>query len=218
VQAVDFTTALLLSRELAATVVPARIENAYQLDGQNLALGLRTLEGGAWLAISWHAGAARIHAGEPPPREKEQMSYTFSQQLRAVAKSLNVLAVRLAGSFERVVVLDLAPRITDAPTHRLYVEIMASRSNVILTQVDDPGSGTFNSGGISSSTGGSCQETVVACAYQVSPNKSVRPLSTGQPYALPPTQAARVPVRGEPLEVFRELVGRVPTQALKKAL
>lgn len=53
-QSVDFTTALVMSRELAQVVVPARVENAYQLDPYNLAIGLRTLEGNLWLHVSWH--------------------------------------------------------------------------------------------------------------------------------------------------------------------
>lgn len=60
--------------------------------------------------------------------------------------------------------LDLAPRLDTPPAFRLYVEIMASRSNVILVAVDQP----------------SGVETIAACAYQVSPSKSVRPLSTGE--------------------------------------
>lgn len=72
--------------------------------------------------------------------------------------------VGLARPMERVVRLDLAPRLETPPTFRLYVEIMASRSNVILVAVDQP----------------SGMETIAACAYQVSPSKSVRPLSTGE--------------------------------------
>lgn len=60
--------------------------------------------------------------------------------------------------------LDLAPRLDTPATFRLYVEIMASRSNVVLVAVDEA----------------SGSETIAACAYQVSPSKSVRPLSTGQ--------------------------------------
>lgn len=85
--------------------------------------------------------------------------------------------------------LDLAPRLDTPPTFRLYVEIMAARSNVILVSVDQP----------------SGVETIAACAYQVSPSKSVRPLSTGQGptsksrdkrNAQPnPTRIAKVPVK-----------------------
>ncbi|CAM9534860.1 unnamed protein product [Ectocarpus sp. 12 AP-2014] len=104
---------------------------------------------------------------------------------------------------ERVVRLDLAPRLDTPPTFRLYVEIMASRSNVVLVAVDEA----------------SGSETIAACAYQVSPSKSVRPLSTGQAYVLPPAMTARRrPRPEEPFEDFVEAVGRVPTQQLKKAL
>lgn len=58
-QSVDFTTALLMSRELEQSIVPARIENAYQMDAHNVALQLRTLEGNMWLHVSWHPKGAR---------------------------------------------------------------------------------------------------------------------------------------------------------------
>jgi hypothetical protein len=53
-QSVDFTTALLLSRELGSTIVPSRVENAFQLDAFNMAIGLRMLDGSDWLTVSWH--------------------------------------------------------------------------------------------------------------------------------------------------------------------
>jgi hypothetical protein len=53
-QSVDFTTAFLLSRELASTIVPSRVENAFQLDAFNMAIGLRMLDGSDWLTVSWH--------------------------------------------------------------------------------------------------------------------------------------------------------------------
>lgn len=149
-QSVDFTTALLLSRELERTVVPARIENAYQLDAHNLAFGLRTLEGNMWLHVCWHPKGARCHVGATPPKEKEQKAYTFSQTLRSLVRGLNIVGVGLARPLERVVRLDFAPRLDVPTTFRLYVEIMASRSNVVLVAVDSVG-----------------RETIAACAYQV---------------------------------------------------
>lgn len=59
-QSVDFTTALVMSRELAQTVVPSRVENAYQLDPYNLAIGLRTLEGNMWLHVCWHPQVRKL--------------------------------------------------------------------------------------------------------------------------------------------------------------
>lgn len=58
-QSVDFTTALLMSRELEQSIVPARVENAYQMDAHNVALQLRTLEGNMWLHVCWHPKGAR---------------------------------------------------------------------------------------------------------------------------------------------------------------
>eukprot|EP00903_Cladosiphon_okamuranus_P015360 g14186.t1 len=192
-----------MSQELKHSIVPARVENAYQMDGHNVALQLRTLDGNMWLHICWHPKGARCHIGGDVPREKEQKAYTFSQTLRSQIRGLNIVEVGLARPMERVVRLDLAPRLDVLPTYRVYVEIMASRSNVILVAVDQP----------------SGVETIAACAYQVSPSKSVRPLSTGQVYELPPAMTARrKPSIDEPLEEFVEAVGRVPTQQLKKAL
>ncbi|CAB1119421.1 unnamed protein product [Ectocarpus sp. CCAP 1310/34] len=205
-----------MSRELEQSIVPARVENAYQMDAHNLALQLRTLEGNIWLHVSWHPKGARCHVGGDVPREKEQKAYTFSQTLRSQIRGLNIISVGLARPMERVVRLDLAPRLDTPATFRLYVEIMASRSNVVLVAVDEA----------------SGSETIAACAYQVSPSKSVRPLSTerladlsvlpplaGQAYVLPPAMTARRrPRPEEPFEDFVEAVGRVPTQQLKKAL
>lgn len=58
-QSVDFTTALLMSRELEQSIVPARVENAYQMDAHNVALQLRTLNGNMWLHVCWHPKGAR---------------------------------------------------------------------------------------------------------------------------------------------------------------
>lgn len=117
-QSVDFTTTLLLARELQRTIVPARVETAYQLGPHDLAISLRTLAGNLWLRISWHPKGARCHVGAPPPREKEQRAYTFSQTLRALLRGLNIVTVRLARPFERVISLDFAPRLEAPPTYR----------------------------------------------------------------------------------------------------
>lgn len=93
---------------------------------------------------------ARCHVGAPPPREKEQRAYTFSQTLRSLIRGLNIVKVELARPFERVVALDLSTRLDEPPSYRMFVEIMASRSNVVLVAIGD--------GGV---------ETVAACAYQV---------------------------------------------------
>lgn len=117
-QSVDFTTTLLLSKELQRTIVPARVETIYQLGPHDLAISLRTLGGNLWLRISWHPKGARCHVGAPPPREKEQRAYTFSQTLRALLRGLNIVTVRLARPFERVISLDLAPRLDAPPSYR----------------------------------------------------------------------------------------------------
>lgn len=117
-QSVDFTTTLLLARELQRIIVPARVETVYQLGPHDVAISLRTLASNLWLRISWHPKSARCHVGAPPPREKEQRAYTFSQTLRALLRGLNIVTVRLARPFERVIFLDFAPRLEAPPTYR----------------------------------------------------------------------------------------------------
>jgi predicted ribosome quality control (RQC) complex YloA/Tae2 family protein len=149
IQAVDFSTAFLCTRELKSQVVPSRVENFIQVSSHALALQVRTLDGQKWVELVWDNLASRCNLGVAPPPGKELMSYTFSAQLRSLVKGLNVIDVALAKPFERIIVISLGPRLNEAATHRIYVEIMSSRSNVILTQVD------------------ASEETVLCCAYQV---------------------------------------------------
>ena len=120
-QSVDFTTTLLLTQELQRTVIPSRMETVYQLGPHDVAISLRTLSGNIWLRISWNPKGARCHVGAPPPREKEQKAYTFSQTLRALLRGLNIVAVGLARPFERVIYLDFASRLDTPPTFRCSI-------------------------------------------------------------------------------------------------
>jgi len=52
-QSVDFTTLSATCAEIAATWLPARLEQVYQIDRQTIALYLRTFDRKGWLIISW---------------------------------------------------------------------------------------------------------------------------------------------------------------------
>ncbi|MFM7279263.1 MAG: NFACT family protein, partial [Microcystis aeruginosa] len=62
-QSLDFTTLSATCAEIAATWLPARLEQVYQIDRQTIALYLRTFDRKGWLIISWHPQGARLHIG-----------------------------------------------------------------------------------------------------------------------------------------------------------
>jgi len=198
-QTVDFTTLALICRELESLVVPARFQDAYQLDGQNLAISLRTLDGNRWLYFSWNPKAARMTLGDPPPKTKERKTYSLSQQIKNSLAGLNLVRISIASPFERIAVLDFSERPENEPTFRLYLEVMAARSNLVLVSGED--------------------SRIATCAYQVSPSKSSRPLQTAQEYQLPPPQTKPAPSLEDPsLETFQRQVGLIETDKLAAAL
>ncbi|CAM9114484.1 unnamed protein product [Chrysoparadoxa australica] len=157
------------------------------------------MEGPKWMVISWDPQASRVHIGPAPPRGKEGEMYSFSQQLRTFLKGLTLTQVSLPCPFDRVICLDFSNRIEELPAFQLMVEIMGSRSNVVLVAADS--------------------KEVACCAYQVSPKKSVRPIGVGQPYSLPPMQRGLVPAPDSTRESFEQIMSEMPAQQqVKKVL
>ena len=187
-QSVDFTTLAASCWELRQQWLPARLEQVYQRDRNEIAVALRTLEGRGWLTISWHPQAARICLGDAPPRQPD--TFTFSQQLRHQLGGLALVAMDAIAPWERVLDLQFARRPGDPPDWHLYVEIMGKYSNVILTDA---------------------KQTIVTAAHQVSAQQSsVRPIQTGQPYELPPSLTETVPSLDEPRSRWQERLSLVP--------
>ena len=77
-----------------------------------------------------------------------------------------ITKISLLRSYDRIVSIELSDRLDAPPTHRLILEIAGPRSNLILVNAAD--------------------DSILACAYQVSPSSSVRPLQLGQQYQPPP--------------------------------
>ena len=67
-QPVDYTTLVAAVAELNRDWVPAKIEQALQVDGFTLVLRLRTLEDSTWLYISRHDTGCHMAVGEAPAR------------------------------------------------------------------------------------------------------------------------------------------------------
>lgn len=187
-QPVDFTALTAACSELRDGWVPSRLEQVYQRDRHTLAIALRTLKKRDWLTVCWHAQAARICIGDPPPRTPD--TFTFSDQLRHQLGGLALIAIEAIAPWERILDLQFAKRPGEPPLWHLYVEIMGKFSNVILADAN---------------------HQIVTCARQVSEKKSsVRPIQTGQPYELPPPLLATAPRLEESQERWQERVSLIP--------
>ncbi len=187
-QPVDFTTLTALCGELRTTWLPARLEQVYQRDRFTICLALRTLDKRSWLTVSWHPQAARLSISDPPPRAPD--TFTFSQQLIHQLGGLALVAIEPVSPWERAIDLQFSRRPGDPALWHLYVEIMGKYSNVILANRDN---------------------LIVTAAHQVSSNQSsIRPIQTGQPYALPPALTDPAPTLSETQEMWRSRVSLIP--------
>lgn len=175
--------------------IPSRVEQVYQRDKYTIAIALRTLNRRGWLEISWHAQAARLHIGSPPPRTPD--TFTFSQQLIHQLGGLALVAIETIAPWERVVDLQFARRPGEEALFHLYVEIMGKYSNAILTDG---------------------KKEIITVAHQVNQQQSsVRTVLTGQPYEIPPRLTGAIPSLSETQERWQERVSLIPG-AVKKQL
>jgi len=187
-QPFDYTTLIAVCGELKQVCLPARFEQAYQCDRHTLALGLRTFQGRRWLTLSWHPQSARLHLGDPPPREPD--TFTFSKQLQSLLKGLALVQIEPILPWERVLDLQFASRPGDAIQWHFYLEIMGKYSNAILVNQDGD---------------------IVTAAHQVSLSQSrVRPIQTGQPYQPPPPLQDAIPRLEESFGEWKDNVALIP--------
>ncbi|GAA6616381.1 NFACT family protein [Scytonema sp. NUACC26] len=194
-QTFDFTTLSAVCSDLRANWLPSRIEQVYQRNSYTIAIALRTIKQRSWLEISWHAQAARLHIGDPPPRIPD--TFTFSQQLIHQLGGLALVSIDIIDPWERAVDLQFARRPGESALYHVYVEIMGKYSNVILTDASN---------------------TIITVAHQVNQQQSsVRPILTGQPYEKPPRLTATVPSLTESQERWQERIALIPG-AIKKQL
>jgi predicted ribosome quality control (RQC) complex YloA/Tae2 family protein len=195
-QPVDYTTLIAACTELGRDWIPARTEQVYQRDRYTIALALRTLKKREWLTICWHAQAARICLGDPPPRTPD--TFTFSDQLRHQLNGLALIALEIVAPWERVLDLQFAKRPGEEPLWHLYVEIMGKYSNVILTDAN--------------------RQTVTAAHQVSSTQSSVRPVQTGQPYEFPPPLLGTLPKLDETFSSWQERVSLIPGKLKQQLL
>jgi predicted ribosome quality control (RQC) complex YloA/Tae2 family protein len=187
-QPVDVTTLTAIAAELRTEWLPARLEQVYQRDRHTLYLGLRTLKQRGWLMLSWHPQAARLCMSDAPPRVPD--TFTFSQQLKHQLGNLALVAIESIAPWERALDLQFSQRPGEPALWHLYIEIMGKYSNVVLANQAN---------------------LIVTAAHQVSTQQSsVRPIQTGDPYALPPALTDPAPKLAESFDRWQERISLVP--------
>ncbi|WP_218081402.1 Rqc2 family fibronectin-binding protein [Anthocerotibacter panamensis] len=195
-QAVDVTTLSAVLHELRTDWIPARVERVRQETPHTLHLLLRSVRGQESLEISCHPVAARIHLCWTKMHGKAGTRYPFGYQ---VFQHLGgqVLTGLEQPDWERVAILEFAPRPQAPVTFRLYVEIMGKYSNLLL--VDNSGH-------------------IVCCAHTVDDSQSrVRPLMPGDVYTPPPPLLSAIPSQAEPFLNWQGRLSLLPIP-LEKAL
>ena len=131
-QSVDYTVLRAAVAELSARWVPAKVEQAVQVDAQAAALRLRTLEGSTWLHISWAGTASYLSVGDAPERGAVAEAFAFGEQLNDGLRGLVLTDVSMPAAWERVVRLELAARPGDPPSRLLFHEVQGRYSNLLL--------------------------------------------------------------------------------------
>ncbi|WIA33408.1 hypothetical protein OEZ86_006542 [Tetradesmus obliquus] len=173
--------------------VPSKVEEVVQPDKFTLSLRLRTPLAQGWLHLSWHPTAARVAMGQPPYRGDVSEAFSFAAQASAQLKGLVLLSARLPAPWERVVQLDFGARPGEAPSKRVFCEVMAKYSNVVVTSGDG---------------------SVLHCAYQVGgAMSSLRQVQAGRQYQLPPPVNGVPPSPQEPLDTWRDNITRAAALA-----
>ena len=122
-----------------------------------------------------------------------------------------IVSISIPVSFERIVHIDFSDRSSSSPSpsstpiasasHRLIMEIAGPRSNLILVSLAD--------------------QSILACAYQVSSAASIRPLQLLGRYAAPPPSSGVLDptsLDAKSLKLFAHHLKSVSKQRLEKAL
>jgi len=208
----DYTSVAALVHSVKQRTVPGRLETVLQPDARTLYLGLRTLEiPRVWLTLSWHPQLARLTAvperkgsgnqndalryGVPKAFQAESMPYSVSNVLRSREfRDLILCDCRAPLAFERLVEFDLARRPGEEPILRIILELVGTRSNLVVL------------GGMDR-LGGRDSGDILACGYQLAEGKSDRPFRVGDRYVYPATvqaSSSRMPSVYRDEEPWRE--------------
>jgi predicted ribosome quality control (RQC) complex YloA/Tae2 family protein len=188
IQPLDATGLRAVLAELRPALLPSRFEKAQQGDGRTLQIALRSLQGIAWLELSWLAEAPRLLAIAAPPRRGE--GSTLARQLQHGLRGLALVAIDQPSPWERIVELGFAPRPGESVQRRLVLELMGRHSNLFLLDGE---------------------RRVITLGHQVRAGQSrVRPIGTGDPWQPPPPPAGEPPALAEPEASWRRRLALLP--------
>ena len=135
--ALDGITLGLINKEISQYIIGSKVEKIYQPSKCELVFVLRTRAGAYRLYMSAQAISPRIHLTSYNPENPAQppmLCMLFRKRLvGATLKSITQI------SCDRVLVLhfDATNEIGDRQLLKLYIEIMAQRSNIVLTDEND---------------------------------------------------------------------------------
>ena len=193
-QVMDVTSLKAVVTDLRQIILPSRFEKAQQPEPGTIQIGLRTLRGLIWIEISWKAEAPRLVQISSPIRIGSES--TLAKQIQHGLNKMALIEIQQNG-FERVVMFCLAQR-PGAPIERtLVIELMGRHSNLLLLEN---------------------QEKIITLGRQVSNQQSrIRPIGTGDIYALPPALQGKEPNSSEPFKTWKDRLTLIPCK-LKRAL
>ncbi len=135
--ALDGITLGLINKEISQYIIDSKVEKIYQPSKCELVFVLRTRAGAYRLYMSAQAISPRIHLTSYNPENPAQppmLCMLFRKRLvGATLKSITQI------SCDRVLELhfDATNEIGDRQLLKLYIEIMAQRSNIVLTDEND---------------------------------------------------------------------------------
>ena len=166
--ALDGITLGLINKEISQYIIGSKVEKIYQSSKCELVFVLRTRAGAYRLYMSAQAISPRIHLTSYNPENPAQppmLCMLFRKRLvGATLKSITQI------SCDRVLELhfDATNEIGDRQLLKLYIEIMAQRSNIVLTDEND---------------------IIIDAVKRVDETKSTyREILPGGKYLLPPSQ------------------------------
>jgi len=171
IQALDYTSLTVLVSELRGIIIPSKVENVIQDGDDSIYISIITSTyKNYWLQLWWDNMYSRVCLGQPPAQSDSLTSFSFGTILRTSLRDLYLTDISIAQPFERIVGITFSDKIkTETQSdmkHKLILEVMSARSNVILVTHDN---------------------IIQACAYQVPSSKSIRSLQTSNTYSPPPT-------------------------------
>ena len=133
----DFTALSVLTNELRAFLIPSKVENLVQHDRFSISMGLKTINDSSyWIHFSWHHFTAHMCLLSSVPAAGKDESLSLAKFLSSVLKNQILVSMEIPFDFERVVAFKFCEKLKQKSKYCLYLEILGTRSNLILVSSD----------------------------------------------------------------------------------